>query len=190
MHEEDKNLIQAFFEGDDEAYEKLLKKYLKSVYNFLRTFVRDSDTLDDLTQETFFKAWKNLKSFDTEKNFKTWLFTIAKNTAYDFFKKKKTIPFSNFLNEEGDNVLENIKAEDILPLEVLEKAEREKVFETKLAQLPTDYHALLMLRYKEDFSLQEISEILAVPYSTIKSRHLRALNNLKEILLSSGQSAK
>lgn len=187
---EDKNLIEKFFVGDDTAYPTLLKKYLQSVYNFLHLFVRDSDTLDDLTQETFIKAWKNLKSFDTEKNFKTWLFTIAKNTAYDFLKKKKTIPFSSFENEDGNNVLENIKTEDILPLEILEKTEREQTFEKKLEQLPADYRTLLLLHYKEDFSLQEISQILAIPYNTIKSRHLRALANLKEVLLSSGQSAK
>ena len=182
MNEEDKKIIRAFFAGDDKAYEKLLKKYLKSVYNFLRAFVRDSDTLDDLTQETFIKAWKNLKSFDTKKNFKTWLFTIAKNTAYDFFKKKKTIPFSNFINEEGENILENIKTESILPLEILEKVEKNQDFEEKLAKLPIDYCTLLRLRYKEDFSLQEISEILAVPYNTIKSSHLRALLALKKAL--------
>ncbi len=190
MNYDDKKLIQDFLAGDDTAYAKILEKYLKPVYNFLRTFIQNPDILDDLTQVTFIKAWKNLKRFDTEKSFKTWLFTIAKNTAYDFLKKKKTIPFSIFLNEDGDNILENIKAEDILPLAVLEKAEQEKVFEIKLAQLPNDYRALLLLRYKEDFSLQEISKILAVPYNTIKSRHLRALTSLKEILLSSGQSAK
>jgi len=183
MNEEDKNIIQAFFVGDESAYPTLLKKYLKPVYNFLRTFIRDSDVLDDLTQITFIKAWKNLKSFDAEKNFKTWLFTIAKNTAYDFFKNKKTIPFSSFLNEEGDNILENIKTEDILPLEILEKAEQKQVFETKLAQLSTDYRTLLLLHYKENFSLQEISEILNIPYNTIKSRHIRALSKFKEIIM-------
>ncbi len=183
MNEKDKKLIQAFFAGDDIAYAKILEKYLRSIYNFLRTFIQDQDALDDLTQETFIKAWKNLKSFDTQKNFKTWLFAIAKNTAYDFLKKKKTIPFSAFLNEEGDNILENIKTESVLPLEILEKAEREKVFETRLNQLPTDYRTLLMLRYKEDFSLQEISQILNIPYNTVKSRHIRALSKFKEIIM-------
>lgn len=183
MNNDDNQLIKSFLSGNEKIFEKILEKYLKPVYNFLRTFVNDSDALDDLTQVTFIKAWKNLKSFDTEKNFKTWLFTIAKNTAYDFFKKKKTIPFSSFLNEDGDNILENIKAEDILPLEILEKAEREQIFEKKLTQLPTDYRSLLMLRYKEDFSLQEISKILDISYNTIKSRHIRALSKFKKILM-------
>ncbi|MFZ2975357.1 MAG: RNA polymerase sigma factor [Candidatus Moraniibacteriota bacterium] len=183
MNEEDKNLIQAFFAGNERAYPKLLEKYLKSVYNFLRTFTADSDALDDLTQETFIKAWKNLKSFDTEKNFKTWLFVIAKNTAYDFLKKKKTIPFSEFSDEQGNNALENISADKILPLEMLEKVEQEQVFEKKLTQLPADYQALLLLRYKENFSLQEISQILNIPYNTTKSRHIRALEKLKKILM-------
>lgn len=182
MNHDDKKLIQDFLAGDDTAYAKLLEKYLKPVYNFLRTFVRDQDALDDLTQATFIKAWKNLKSFDTEKNFKTWLFAIAKNTAYDFLKKKKTIPFSEFSDEQGNNALENISADEILPLEMLEKAEQEQVFEKKLTQLPADYQALLLLRYKENFSLQEISQILNIPYNTTKSRHIRALSKFKKIL--------
>ncbi|KKP79971.1 MAG: hypothetical protein A2271_01145 [Candidatus Moranbacteria bacterium RIFOXYA12_FULL_35_19] len=183
MDTEDKKIIDDFFSGNSQAFEKLLKKYLKPVYNFLRNFVQDPEILDDLTQVTFIKAWKNLKSFDPEKNFKTWLFTIAKNTAYDFLKKKKTLPFSNFEDDEGNNFLENIATEEILPNELLEKAEQEKLFEKKLNELSADYRTLLLLCYKEGFSLQEISVILAIPYSTIKSRHLRALTNLRKILL-------
>lgn len=183
MNIDDKKLIRDFFAGDDTAYAKILEKYLHPVYNFLRTFVQDLDVLDDLTQETFIKAWKNLKSFDTEKNFKTWLFTIAKNTAYDFFKKKKTIPFSEFSDEQGNNALENISDDEILPLEILEKFEKEKTFEKNLEKLPNHYRIILLLHYKEDFSLQEISEILNVPYNTIKSRHIRALSKFKKILV-------
>ncbi|HRY82378.1 MAG TPA: RNA polymerase sigma factor [Candidatus Moranbacteria bacterium] len=182
MSEEDKKIIEDFLTGKDEAFGELLKKYLKPVYNFLRIMVKDPDILDDLTQETFIKAWKNLRKFKPNKNFKTWIFTIAKNTALDYFKKKKTIPFSNFVNEEGNNHLENMQTDEILPLEILEKAEREKNFEKKLEELSADYRTILLLHYKEDFSLQEISEILDTSYNTIKSRHQRALLALKKIL--------
>jgi RNA polymerase sigma-70 factor, ECF subfamily len=182
MDTEDRKIIQDFFAGNNEAYRELLKKYLKPVYNFLRIMIKDPDILDDLSQETFIKAWKNLKRYDQNKNFKTWLFTIAKNTAYDFLKKKKTIPFSYFTDEEGNNPLENIKTEEILPLEILEKVEKEQDFEKKLEQLSVDYRTLLLLHYKEDFSLQEISQILNISYNTVKSRHQRALLALKKAL--------
>jgi RNA polymerase sigma-70 factor, ECF subfamily len=182
MNDEDKKIIKEFFGGNDEAFKKILKKYLKPVYNFLRILIKDPDTLDDLSQETFIKAWKNLKKFDQNKNFKTWLFTIAKNTAYDFLKKKKTIPFSNFLDEKGNNTLENMEMNEILPLELLEIAEKEKIFEKKLKEISEHYRTILILHYKENFSLQEISEILDIPYNTTKSRHQRALLSFRKAL--------
>lgn len=89
MEKTDREILEKFFLGDEEAFSELVKKYLKPVYNFLCYFTKDKALLDDLTQETFLKAWKNIRRFDKNKSFKTWLFVIAKNTAYDFFKKKK-----------------------------------------------------------------------------------------------------
>lgn len=183
MSIQDNHLIEKILEGDNAVYEVLLKKYLKPVYNFLRTFVGDPAVLDDLTQETFIKAWKNIRRFDRKRNFKTWLFAIAKNTAYDFFKKKKTIPFSSFFDEEGNNYLENMPDSQILPDELLAAADIEKNFEKKLRELSGPYREILTLRYGEDFSLSEISEIIGVPYNTAKSRHQRALLALKKALM-------
>ena len=114
------------------------------------------------------------------RSFKTWIFTIAKNTAYDYFKKKKTIPFSSFLDEEGNNKLENVAEDNILPDEIL--MEKEKIFELdeKLKEIPEKYRLILVLHYKEDFSLLEISQILKIPYNTIKSSHARALKALQK----------
>ncbi|PIP26616.1 MAG: hypothetical protein CO140_03980 [Candidatus Moranbacteria bacterium CG_4_9_14_3_um_filter_40_7] len=180
---EDKQLIEDFLSGDEAALNQLVKKYLKPVYNFLYYFTREKAELDDLTQIAFIKAWKNLKKFDREKSFKTWIFTIAKNTAYDFFQKKKTLPFADFTDEEGNNKLENISDENILPDEILERKNLAEELEKKLEKIPEHYRIILTLRYKEDFSLQEIAEILGKPYNTIKSRHQRALTSLKKVLL-------
>jgi len=183
MNLEDNRLVEKFLSGDEAALSQLVKKYLKPVYNFLHYFTRNQAELDDLTQITFIKAWKNLRKFDREKNFKTWIFTIAKNTAYDFFQKKKTIPFANFLDEEGSNKLENISDESILPDEILNRKDIAKELEKKLAEIPEHYRIILTLHYKEDFSLSEIAEILGKPYNTIKSSHQRGLEKLKKVLI-------
>jgi len=180
--DEDKKIIEDFLEGDEDSFNTLVNRYLKPIYNFLFQFVRDTAVSDDLTQETFIKAWKNMKKFDKERSFKTWIFTIAKNTAYDYFKKKKTIPFSNFFDENGNNKLENMSDGNILPDEILNRKDIAKEMDEKLKEIPKKYQIILTLRYKEDFSLQEISEILKVPYNTIKSGHSRALGKLKEVL--------
>lgn len=180
MDFDDNQLIENFLEGNQEAFEKLLSKHLKGVYNFLFQLTSDSSAVDDLAQVTFIKAWKNLEKFDKNKSFKAWIFTIAKNTAYDYFKKKKTIPFSNFIDEEGNNKLENISEGEILPDEILVRADSAKILEEKLEKIPAHYRIILTMRYKDDFSLQEIAQILEKPYNTIKSQHNRALLSLKK----------
>jgi RNA polymerase sigma-70 factor, ECF subfamily len=182
----DNQLIKKILSGDDESFSEIIKIYLKPVYNFVYRFVSDRDTAEDLTQETFVKAWKNIEKFDQNRKLKTWLFAIAKNTVFDFLKKKKEIPFSTFADEEGENWLENIADENILPDEILEQNDIAEELENKLQQLLPHYRAILLLHHKEDFSLHEIAEILGEPYNTIKSRHQRGLARLKELLQKSG----
>jgi len=179
---EDNRLVENFLAGDEPSFEFLLKKYLKPVYNFLYRITSETSALDDLTQTTFIKAWQNIKKFDRNRNFKTWIFTIAKNTAYDYFKKKKTIPFASFVDAEGNNKLENISDSDILPLELLAKADAAKTLETALAKISDKYSLILTMHYKDDLTLQEIAEILSLPYNTIKSQHQRALKALRQII--------
>jgi RNA polymerase sigma-70 factor, ECF subfamily len=178
---DDKQLISKVLDGDEESFAEIVKIYLKPIYNFLYRLVGDRDAAEDLTQETFVKAWKNLKRFDQKRNFRTWLFTIAKNTAFDWLKKKKEIPFSTFTDEEGESWIENISSDDILPDEILERKNIAEEFEQMLEKIPVHYRAILLLHYKEDFSLHEIAEILGEPYNTIKSRHQRGLGRLKEL---------
>lgn len=182
MNKNDLQLIEDYFSGNKSAFEQIVKKYLKPVYNFIFQLTSDSSSHDDLTQITFIKAWKNLEKFDQNRNFKTWLFTIAKNTAYDHFKKKKTIPFSFFENEDGYSKLEEISEDKISPDEILMRADSAKTLEKAIKKIPANYRIILIMRYKDDFSLQEISEILNKPYNTVKSQHQRGLKILKENL--------
>ena len=103
MQYSDEQLVQQFLAGDEKAFEKLVEKYLKPLYNFIFQLVRDKDTANDITQDVFVKIWKSISSYDSQKKFSTWIFAIAKNTAFDFLKKKKTIPFAAFGNESGKN---------------------------------------------------------------------------------------
>ena len=184
MEQTDQQLISDFLAGDDESFEILTKRHLKPVYNFLYRLTRgDGPLTDDLTQETFFKVWKNIKKFDKEKSFKTWLFAIAKNSARDFWKKKKTLPFSLFENSEGYNKLEEVAENSALPDEVLERVESAKELEDKLKLLSKKHETILLLRYKDDLSLSEIAQTLSLPYNTIKSQHQRALLALKEVFM-------
>ena len=91
---EDKILIQQYLKGDEKSLEILIARYLKPIYSFVYKNVGNPSEAEDITQEVFIKIWKNIKKFDQNKNFKPWIFQIAKNTSIDFLRKKKSIPFS------------------------------------------------------------------------------------------------
>jgi len=176
-------IIEDILSGDEDAFSEIVKIYLNQIYNFVHRLAGDRDAAEDLAQETFLKAWRNLKRFDQKRNFKTWLFAIAKNTTFDWLKRKKEIPFSTFTDEEGESWLENVADETDLPDEILERSDFAEELDGILQKLPPHYRAILLLHYKEDFSLHEISEIIGDPYNTIKSRHQRGLVMLKKAFI-------
>ena len=192
MEHSDITLIEASRSGDGQAFEMLLSRYLRPVYAFVLSLTHDVSMAEDVTQETSIKVWKHLNRFDASKSFKTWIFTIAKNTAYDALKKKRAIPFAAFLeDEEGeDNWSERVIDEAPLPDEMLMRADAVQRLEEKLETLSEGFAQILRLHYQEDLSLQEIAEILGEPYNTIKSRHSRAIQRLRRVFLEDAASEK
>lgn len=177
-------LIKSYFKGDKQALEVLVKQYLQPVYGYVCTFVGNSSDAEDITQEAFVRAWKNLKKFDQQRNFKTWIFAIAKNAALDFIKKKKSIPFSDFEDESGKNTLLDTLADSApLPDKLLEQKDLLGLLSSAIEKLSAKYRTVLSLRYDEELNFREISESLGEPLHTVKSRHRRALLMLKELLL-------
>jgi len=184
MDKNESQIISGVIGGNAENFKVLLDKHLKPVYNFVRVLMNGAPETDDVTQETFIKAWKNLKKFDPERNFRTWVLSIARNTAIDWMRKKKELPFSYFEDEEGNNPLFDKLADDEpLPDEILAKSREKEYLENILKKMPLIYREVLVLRYSENFSLSEISEMLSTPLNTVKSRHLRALAALRAELL-------
>lgn len=178
----DEKLVARFIKGDKNAFSLLIERYLKQIYNFIYRLVGDPHTAEDLSQEVFLKVWKNISRFDQNRSFKTWLFTIAKNTAYDFLKKKKSLPFSYFEREETRNKIYEMPDNALSPAKVSENSDLARNIEGKLKKIPPYYRTILLLHYKNDFSLIEIANILQKPYNTIKSQHQRALRRFKKLM--------
>jgi RNA polymerase sigma-70 factor (ECF subfamily) len=174
---EEKELIEKYLKGDDKALEVLISKYLKPVYSFIFGYVQNQQDAEDLTQETFLKMWRNLKKFKKEKNFKSWLFTIAKNTCFDFLRKKKG---SLILNIENLEIIA-----DFTPslIEMLEKENLMEKLKREIEELPFKMKQVMDLYYNSGLNFREISEILGEPVNTIKSRHRRAISKLKKSIL-------
>jgi RNA polymerase sigma-70 factor (ECF subfamily) len=179
----DEILVKKYLAGDEKAFEILLSRYLKSIYGFIYRYVGGGQDAEDATQEVFIKAWRNLKKFNQQKSFKTWIFSIAKNTALDFLKKKKAIPFSKFENEKGENIItETLVDPSPLPQELLEKADMAQMLNVAIEKLSPKYRMVLFLRYNDHFTFREIAEIFGESLNTIKSRHQRAILILRKML--------
>src|SRR3989344_3002747 len=88
MNRSDAELVADHLSGNEKSLEVLIKRNLKPVYGFVYKYAGNAENSEDITQDVFVKMWKNLKRFDQNKNFRTWLFAIAKNSAIDFQEKK------------------------------------------------------------------------------------------------------
>lgn len=183
MNRPDQQLIADYLAGDEQSLELLIGQYLKPIYSFVSRYVGNAQEAEDITQEVFVRVWRNLKKFDQEKSFKTWIFSIAKNASLDHLKKKKAIPFSEFDTEEGGNLITDTLADPSpLPLALLERADMAKMLNVAMEKLSPQYRMVLFLRYNDHFNFREIAESLGASLHTITSRHRRALIKLKELI--------
>ncbi len=178
----DEQLVALYLEGQEYALKSLIEKYLTPIYNFVGQFVGYGVEAEDVTQETFIKLWKNIKKFKSDKKLKPWLYRIAKNTAVDHLRQRKiTMPLDTFADEteNQDNFFVDTQP---LPMEQIISAEKKKMVQDIINNLPSLYATVLRLYYLEEFSLPEVAEILSEPISTIKSKHRRALQKIRLLL--------
>ncbi len=177
---EDKDLISSYLAGNEKSFERLIDRYTKPIFGFIFRLVKDLGIAEDLTQETFLKVWKNFKKFNQEKNFRTWIFAIARNTVWDFLRKKKPILFAELELKEENFLKNNLVDEKFLPDKIIHDAQAIEFLEEVLKKLSLPQQTILWLYFKEGFTLREISEILGESPNTVKSRYQRALKELKK----------
>jgi len=181
MTKADEELVADYLAGDEEAFAMLLKRNLQSVYSFALRLA--GDEADDITQDTFLKAWKSLKSYDPESaKFKTWLMRIARNTTIDHLRKKKSFVFSDFENAQGESFLTNIRDANYLPDELAARAYDAHEVQESLEKLSPAQKETIVLRYMHQMTFEEMSDVLAEPLNTVKSRTRRALLELRKQL--------
>ena len=171
----DEQLIARYLKGDEVSLEVLIKRYLPSIYAFSKRYTGDPDKAADIAQETFVKAWRTLKTFDQGRSFQAWIFTIAKNTALDWLRKKEELPFSSFETEEGGNFLEHIADSLPLPSAVLDQKMTAGKIDAALRELPERYQAVVLMHDQDDLTFREIAVRMKKPLNTVKSRYRRAL---------------
>ena len=174
----DEQLVANYLKGDEKSLEILIKRYLKLIYSFTFRFVGDGQEAEDITQETFVKVWRNFKKFNQKKKFKTWIFQIAKNTCFDFLRKKKKFSTSDL---ERYFYLTDL---NILPDEISEKATLKEKIQGATEKLSSKARQILNLYYNQGLTLREIAQTLNESINTVKSRHRRAIEILRNRLKS------
>ena len=195
MEPTDQILITNYLSGEEKSFDVLVNRYLKPIYIFIYRYIGKQEEAEDITQDVFVRVWRNLKKFDPSrsryatlrdkqtKSFKTWIFSIAKNACIDFLRKKKSIPFSEFENENEENMIVE-KIADPAPLqnEIFERKNIAQILTSAMEKLSPNYRMVLFLRYNDHFTFREIAEVLKEPLNTVTSQHRRALIQLKKLL--------
>ncbi len=175
-------------QGKEAAYRELLARYERPVFSLIFRMVRDRETAEDLSQETFIKVLNNIHRYSPDFKFSSWLFKIANNLTIDHLRRRRLDTIS--IEGAPDAVTaESARATSIAivsanesPLAELESRELGASIERAIAQLRPEYRACIMLRHVEDRSYEEIAEIVKLPLGTVKTYIHRARHELRAAL--------
>ena len=176
--------IKQVLKGDKDAFAEIVDLYQHRLYQVCYRMLGNRHEAEDIAQEAFVRAFINIHSFDQKRKFSTWLYRIATNLCIDRIRKKKPDYYldAEVRGTEGLDMYSQIAASDELPEEELMKLELQERIQYEISRLPDKYRSAIVLKYMEELSLQEISEILDLPLGTVKTRIHRGREALRKQL--------
>ena len=166
-------IVARVLKGDKQAYALLVDEYKSPIYNLAYRMTGNIEDADDLTQETFIRAYQYLWRYDTSKKFFTWLYTLALNLIRNHFKKNK-------YNKSSEELSANLLA-DKNPSPETELIETQEI-SVYLLRLEDESRALLIMKFHQGLTFEEIAQITGKSISAVKMRIYRGLEKLKELL--------
>jgi RNA polymerase sigma-70 factor (ECF subfamily) len=176
IEQDDLALVERCLGGDNRAFEGIVEKYQKPVFNAVFRIVNDYDDSEDVTQAAFVKAYEKLRSFNRKYKFFSWLYRIAVNESINFVNSRKN------LEELNESLMSNEKTPD----ETFDRIDLSERIRDALLDLKLEYRTVVVLKHFQNLSYQEISYIIDVPEKTVKARLFTARERLKGILLRKG----
>lgn len=179
-----KKRILQVLKGDQDAYGEIVELYKDKVYQISYRMLGNSHEAEDIAQEAFIRAFINIHSFNIDLKFSTWLFRIATNLCIDRIRKKKPDYYldAEVAGTDGLNMYSQISSKTDMPEKELESLELEEAIQREILKLPEKYRSVIVLKYIEELSLIEISEILNLPIGTVKTRIHRGREALRKQL--------
>lgn len=170
--------------GDQKAYAELMQRYKDSIYFMVLKMVNNKDDAMDITVTTFAKAFENLEKYRPDFAFSTWLFRIATNGSIDFIRKKKiqTTSIDAYKDSDGEDKIFEIRSDVLNPEESSIKKQQTEQLKEIIDRLPNRYKTLIILRYFDELSYEEIAQQLDLPLGTVKAQLFRGRDLLSNIL--------
>jgi RNA polymerase sigma-70 factor (ECF subfamily) len=169
-------MIERCLNGDQAAWESIVRLYRRKVFNVAYKFVGRHDQAEDLTQDVFLKLYKSLDTFDRRANFQTWLISVSRNLCIDHYRA---------VRKERETINRDVDPADFAPPSPdtradaqLEMRDRVKLLRRALDKLAPTLRTAVMLRDIQELTYQEIAERLRLPEGTVKSRINRGRTEL------------
>ena len=170
---EDADLIQKARRGNVEAFNALVSRWDKRVYNYLLRILANREDALDLSQDVFLKAYQNLRKLEDPARFAPWLFRIAHNEAYSLFRKRRPETDVDEVPAETTGAGITVAGSSVFPLEL------SLAVAAALDRLSAEQREAVILKIYQGFKFEEMADILGCPVSTVKSRLYTALDLLK-----------
>ncbi len=170
---EDADLICRARRGEVEAFNTLVSRWDKRVYNYLLRILSNREDALDLSQDVFLKAYQNLKKLDDPARFGPWVFRIAHNEAYSLFRKRRPETDIEEIPQEASGEGISVGGSSVYPIELA------LAVGAALDRLSADQREAVVLKIYQGFKFEEMADILGCPVSTVKSRLYTALDLLK-----------
>ena len=177
LERDEAQMIAAILAGDKELYHGLIQPYELSVYRMAMSFVKDETEAEDVAQEAFLKAFRNLASFRGESKFSTWLISITLNEARRRLRRQSTARMESLDEppEEGGKISPALLRDwREIPSEALERREMRALLQSAIENLSPLYREVLVLRDIEELTIEETAGTLAISISSVKVRLHRA----------------
>lgn len=173
---EDADLIQRAAKGNVEAYNLLVSRWEKRVYNYLLRITGNREDALDLAQDVFLKAYQNLRKLEEPGRFAPWLYRIAHNEAYSMFRKRRPETDVDDMEPRSTEGGITVGGSSVFPIELSLSVA------SALGRLSDEQREAVVLKIYQGFKFEEMADILECPVSTVKSRLYTALDLLKEAL--------
>ncbi len=185
---QDARLVEKVVAGDGEAFRQLVERYQRPVYGLLLRMVRAPALAEDLAQETLIKAYRAIATFDRTRQFSSWLFKIAHNTAIDHLRKKRppTVPLETDDGERLDPLALLASPESQSPEARARGRDLAEALQGALMDLRPDYREAVLLRFQQGLAYDAIADILELPLGTVKTHLHRARRQMAATLRAGG----